>query len=505
MVGGIDMASLRLSRWAAFIVIVTMLVALTSVLSRAEAAQGTIAYGQTVSGKLNNQSYFDLWQFQGNRGDRVTILMQGDGNLDPYVGLIDGATQEVLAEDDDSAGNGNPAIETTLSAAGTYVIVATRYGFDTGTTQGQYTLSLSGGTGPQNVSNTTTTTGPQMISEGVYYMGDMVMETPVQGTIDSNSYAQVYTLQADQGTDLLVAMFADSSALDSYVIFANSDGDVLAEDDNSGSQVGGSTEDAFLRLTIPQTGAYLVIATRAGVDQGMSSGAYQLVAGVPQQQQTPQQQTNQLPEGVELMDAVTAGGTATGQITNASFAHLYPFDGNAGDQITITMTGSGGLDAYLGIIDPKQEVIAEDDDSGGGTNAQISIRLPESGTYFIIATRNGIDQGTSVGSYTLTVTSGLPPAPEGVTGVGGFGGLPGRAFKLEDQTFYLRGFGRSDNPEKATPLQQFFRENQKPEALPGRSFHIGGSDTFYLRGSGKSTDPAKASPLEQYLASFLGH
>jgi hypothetical protein len=502
------MVSLRLSRWAGLIVVMTMVVALTPVLSRVEAAQGSISYGQTVSGKLNNQSYFDLWQFQGNRGDRVNILMQGDGNLDPYLGLIDGASEQVLAEDDDSAGNGNPLIDTTLPAAGTYIIVATRYGFDTGTTQGQYTLSLTGGSGPQNVSNTTSTTGgPQMVSPGVYYMGDIAMSAPVKGAIDSTSYAQIYSLQADQGTDLLVAMFADSSTLDSYVIFATENGDVLAEDDNSGPQVSGGAEDAFLRLTVPQTGNYLVVATRAGVDQGLSSGAYQLVVGVPEQQQVPQQQpaNQQLPPGVELMSAITAGASASGQITNASFAHLYPFEGNAGDQITITMTGSGGLDAYLGIIDPKQEVIAEDDDSGGGTNAQISIRLPESGTYLIIATRNGIDQGTSQGSYTLVVTSGLPPAPEGTTGTGGFGGLPGRAFKLEDQTFYLRGFGRSDNPAKATPLESFFRANQKPESLPGRSFRIGGTDTFTLRGFGKSADPAKATALQQYLASFLRH
>jgi hypothetical protein len=501
------MVSFRLSRWTALIVVAAIIMALTPVLSRAEAAQGTIAYGQTVSGKLNNQSYFDLWQFQGNRGDRVNILMQGDGNLDAYLGLIDGASQQVLAEDDDSAGNGNPLIQTTLPAAGTYVIVATRYGFDTGSTQGQYTLSLTGGTGPQNVSNTTSSSGPQMIDPGVYYMGDMALATPVAGTIDANSFAQIYSLQADQGTDLMVAMFADSSTLDSYLIFATDQGDVLAEDDNSGAQVGGGTEDAFLRLTIPQTGNYLVVATRAGVDQGMSTGAYQLVAGVPDQQQVPPPQpvAQQLPAGVDLMNAITAGSSASGQITNASFAQIYPFEGNAGDQITITMTGSGGLDAYLGIIDPQQEVIAEDDDSGGGTDAQISIRLPESGTYLIIATRNGIDQGTSQGSYTLTVTNGLPPAPQGSTGLGGFGGLPGRAFTLENRTFYLRGFGRSNNPAKASPLQSFFLANQKPESLPGRSFRIGGTDTFALRGFGKSTNPAKATALQQYLASFLKH
>jgi hypothetical protein len=146
--------------------------------------------------------------------------------------------------------------------------------------------------------------------------------------------------------------------------------------------------------------------------------------------------------------------------------HIWGFDGQAGQQVTITMRGEGGLDAYLGIIDPNNEVIAEDDDSGGGSDAQISLRLPENGTYVIVATRNGIDAGTTTGDYTLEVTDGTPEPPTGQTGIGGFGGLPGRAFPMDNgPTFFLRGTGASTDPAKSQPIEQFVTRS----ALPGRA------------------------------------
>jgi hypothetical protein len=300
-------------------------------------------------------------------------------------------------------------------------------------------------------------------------------------------------------------MFANGSRLDCYLIFANEAGDVLAEDNNSGVDVGGTKTDAYLRLTIPESGTYLLAATRAGVDTGKSSGEYVVIAGIPEEQpDTPQEEPqSDTPAGVAAMGELAFGAEASGTISNSEFVHLYVFDGQAGDQVTITMTGDAGLDSYLGLIDPNDEVIAEDDDSGGGMNAQISIRLPESGTYVIAVTRNGIDEGTTEGDYTLVMVEGTPTAPEGQNGLGGFGGLPGRSFEFEDSTFYLRGFGRSSSPDKNTPLEAFFQGAQS-EQLPGRSFDLGGSESFYLSGMGRSDDPTKATPLQSYLSGYLG-
>ena len=50
------------------------------------------------------------------------------------------------------------------------------------------------------------------------------------------------------------------------------------------------------------------------------------------------------------------------------------------------------------LLDVKGAVVAEDDDSGGGTNARITMPLA-AGTYYIVATPFG--DYTSGGAYTL--------------------------------------------------------------------------------------------------------
>ena len=126
----------RLSRLVGAVLIVAMALALTPVLPRAHAQGGTIAYGDTVSGSITSKNYFEVWQFSGTQGDRVRLVMTGDGALDPYLGLIELSSEEVIAEDDDSAGNSNAMIDISLPSTGDFAIIATRYDLDTGTSQG---------------------------------------------------------------------------------------------------------------------------------------------------------------------------------------------------------------------------------------------------------------------------------------------------------------------------------------------------------------------------------
>lgn len=63
----------------------------------------------------------------------------------------------------------------------------------------------------------------------------------------------------------------------------------------------------------------------------------------------------------------------------------YQFNGRAGDRVTIDLISSQ-FDTYLYLISPSGAVIAEDDDSGGASNARISITLPSSGLWRIEAT-----------------------------------------------------------------------------------------------------------------------
>ena len=76
------------------------------------------------------------------------------------------------------------------------------------------------------------------------------------------------------------------------------------------------------------------------------------------------------------------------------------FQGTAGDTVTITMT-SNDFDAYLLLVDPNGETIAQNDDIvSGNLNSQIVIELTVTGQYVAVA--NARDE-TGRGAYRLMI------------------------------------------------------------------------------------------------------
>ncbi len=125
------------------------------------------------------------------------------------------------------------------------------------------------------------------------------------------------------------------------------------------------------------------------------------------------------------------------------------FNGTAGAEVTITMT-SNDFDAYLVLTDAVGAVIAEDDDSGGRLNAQISTTLPSDGAYTIIATSlrayrsNG--QFSATGNFTLTLAGegGNAPLPTSIAPT--FVPTPTIAFNTPEPTF-------TPTPTPFTPVE----------------------------------------------------
>ncbi|MBD2004190.1 MULTISPECIES: trypsin-like peptidase domain-containing protein [Cyanophyceae] len=94
-----------------------------------------------------DNSFFDLYIFQGRAGARIRIDMISQ-QLDSYLILLDPNGNE-LAQDDDGGGNGNATIMATLPANGTYLVIANSSG---GGEAGAYRLraiATSGTLSPQ--------------------------------------------------------------------------------------------------------------------------------------------------------------------------------------------------------------------------------------------------------------------------------------------------------------------------------------------------------------------
>lgn len=79
----------------------------------------------------------------------------------------------------------------------------------------------------------------------------------------------------------------------------------------------------------------------------------------------------------------------------------YSFEGVAGQQVEISLS-STDFDAYVMLVNPVTQLFVDNDDANDNTSdARLSFTLPESGTYWIVASTYN---PTGRGRYTLTAT-----------------------------------------------------------------------------------------------------
>ncbi|MGJ3248591.1 MAG: hypothetical protein ACFE0I_21235 [Elainellaceae cyanobacterium] len=82
----------------------------------------------------------------------------------------------------------------------------------------------------------------------------------------------------------------------------------------------------------------------------------------------------------------------------------YPFEGVTGQHVFIVLE-STEFDPYLIVISPLGDILAQNDDvSHDDLNSELSLTLPHTGTYSVIA--NGINRN-SRGRYRLTIHSSM--------------------------------------------------------------------------------------------------
>lgn len=105
-----------------------------------------VASGERVSGSITSDKKFDLYYFDGEVGDIVTISMETSaGRLDTALFLIDPNGLQVAENDDAVVGESTNSLinEFTLPETGRYIIIATHFGMLYGGTTGAYNLTFS--------------------------------------------------------------------------------------------------------------------------------------------------------------------------------------------------------------------------------------------------------------------------------------------------------------------------------------------------------------------------
>lgn len=217
---------------------------------------------------------------------------------------------------------------------------------------------------------------------------------PGDPTLDDGSYVELWVVELRAGQTVTVTM--RSTEFDALLMMgALDDPDNTAENDDIAEGV----TDARITFRARSNGMYGILANTF---TGGESGSYTLEI--------------QTAGGGDMADLMGGGGGSSsisyGAAVSGSLADSdrtlddgskydeYTFQGSAGDRIVITLESSD-FDAYLILEDANGESIASNDDfEDSSLNSRITIVLPSTGRFTILA--NSLGEG-QLGAYRLTL------------------------------------------------------------------------------------------------------
>jgi hypothetical protein len=368
-----------------------------------------------TTGAIVGAQPYQTYSFEAAANEVVSIsLNRVSGGLDTLLQVIDSAGNLVEVSDD-AAGSTNSALTNLrLVSAGTYTIVATRYGKEIGGTEGEFELLLTGASGqlPAEVANLNLPQGAIGISLVWNTSADLqlLVRDPVGDAVfDDEPQVNSGGILAAQGNVNCVR--AEGTPV-SYIYWPNgllrpgtyeievwfqsTCNDTTPVDFTLTTLV--NNEVVITERQRPQADQRFVVSFTVSNDNTAERGEGGFISNssttIPYREESP-------------IIAATIGQPASGQITPDNYFDVYVFDGTIGQTVTISMNAtSQTLDPKLFLIAPSGAEAAQNDDAEAGVNKNSLIQnyeLEEDGQYVIIATRYALSFGGTVGSYTVLV------------------------------------------------------------------------------------------------------
>ena len=325
-----------------------------------------IDYGANLSGNIDDATYAVPYVFNAQAGDTIQAVMNADkgGNLVPYL-ILQNANGDTLAE----GGTGASAdLQATISQSGPYALIATRADLAKGKTSGKFTLAFD-------------TISPPQVSSGNY--GTLLVAGQAQASPADPPVATIYRFEAQANTAASID-FVPTGGFEAMTILADSDF----------SQIAAAT-GSIRTTSLPHAGIYYVLVARAGGANQAPAGSYTI---------TLRGSVNITPTAEP--GTIIIGQAVTGTITNDIYQMRYKLQATKGETLVVTMDAAPGstLDPLVGVVDSKNSLLGVNDDAAKGLkNASLTITIPETGTYSIVATRAQEATGTTTGSYILKV------------------------------------------------------------------------------------------------------
>ena len=352
--------------------------------------------GEEAAGALSTADYtsvddylLEAWELEGRAGGTVTIDMESDA-FDARLYLVGPGVAETLW-DDDSGGGCNARLNFTFLENGTFRVVASSLGFrETGT----YRLRVSEQAGPAP-SYGCGEMNPEVLSSLPTEGRSLELGTLAAGVLAPNSRivqdgrpGEAWELSGQEGDRLSIILESDD--FDAYLYVAGPGlPEILSDDDGAGDL------NSLIEVTLRSDEPYTVVASALGSGD---FGAYTIRVEEAAD-------LNALPIDGRIVDlGQTVDGTllfADPVVLDGRRGQAWGFDATAGQRVVIDLR-SDDFDSYLYLVGPGLMEPLSDDDGGDGTNSQITVTFPETGTYRIIASPYGSDDS---GAFTLSVRS----------------------------------------------------------------------------------------------------
>ena len=331
----------------------------------------------SVEGSITDTAPLVRYTFVASRDEGVVISMETtSGNLDPVLALYTPDGELIASNDDQAPGQRNALLALTLPAAGIYVIEAGRFDGGEVKTSGTFRLTLT------------------RSNEATDEPGDPLAQPPNFGvTYTQVAYQDVGTGRIEGDQPLYFAFAGEQGDL-VRLILSRTSGDLLPSlnlYDSQRREIGRDAQtretDAILYATLPETGWYLIEATRRGETGG--TGTFDLFI-------------NRLANAVLQVGDLIRGGFSA-DVTVQS----YIVNARLGDQISATMFTSDANSAVQPSLELLDLSLRTLDRATGDRFVTINADIPRSAPYILRVTNRA--PGT-VGGFSLRLSS-VPTNP----------------------------------------------------------------------------------------------
>jgi hypothetical protein len=325
--------------------------------------QGTLIYGDLITGTIDAPAEIDLYMFEGGADEQINLaLVQTLGFSGTRAHMTLFSPSGVVVTN--TSYEANTQRRFTLPETGTYVIrVLASNLVGTGT----YALGLERLTPPASI-------------QGTLVYGDLIAST-----IDAPAESDLYTFEGvtDEQINLALVQTVGFSGTRAHMTLFSPSGVVVT---NTSYEA-----NTQRRFTLPETGTYVI---RVLASDLVGTGTYAL--GL-----------ERLTPPASIQGTLVYGDLITGTIDAPAESDLYTFEGVTDEQINLALVqtiGFSGTRAHMTLFSPSGVVVTN---TGYEANTQRRFTLPETGTYVIRVLASNL---VGTGTYALGMERLTPPA-----------------------------------------------------------------------------------------------